>query len=149
VTAAEVFATTHDVFLALGMTPEDPADRDTADGRPATRAAAHARLARMLCVDLETSTEKERLDLAGYFAFRLTESLARAVRHVTEWHFHPDKPNIVVTSGSGEFLARKVMRRWLGGPIWRFESLRAKLGPDASTAACAYAVAVLCREREG
>ncbi len=36
--AAELFATTLDVFLTLGDIPEDQNDRDTADGRPATRA---------------------------------------------------------------------------------------------------------------
>ncbi|MFL6120051.1 helix-turn-helix domain-containing protein, partial [Actinophytocola sp.] len=52
--AAEFFATTHDVYLILGMTPADPADRDTADGRPATLECAHARLARMVCGDAES-----------------------------------------------------------------------------------------------
>jgi probable H4MPT-linked C1 transfer pathway protein len=134
VAAAELFATTQDVFLALGTTPEDPSDRDTADGRPATRAAAHARLARMLCADLESTSEKERLDLAGYFAFRLTEALARAVRHVAQRYFLDDKPSAAVVSGSGEFLARRVLRPLRGGPPWRVTSLAAKLGPEVSTA---------------
>ena len=37
--AAELFATTHDVYLTLGALPEKPDDTDTADGRPATREA--------------------------------------------------------------------------------------------------------------
>ena len=57
--AAEWFATTHDVYLLLGQVAEDPSDSDTADGRPATRAHAHARLARMLCADLESSSAAE------------------------------------------------------------------------------------------
>src|SRR5262249_41215090 len=61
--AAELFATTQDLFLILGWLPEEPANLNTPDGRPATRAAAHARLARMLCADLETSTEKERMSM--------------------------------------------------------------------------------------
>ncbi|QJW97198.1 hydantoinase/oxoprolinase family protein [Frigoriglobus tundricola] len=51
--AAELFATTLDVYLVLGMVPEDPNDRDTADGRPATRKYARARLARMFCGDAD------------------------------------------------------------------------------------------------
>ena len=51
--AAELFATTLDVYLTLGMIPEDPNDRDTADGRPATRKYARARLARMFCADAD------------------------------------------------------------------------------------------------
>ena len=46
--AAELFATTLDVYLLLDWIAEDAADRNTADGRPATKAAAHARLARMM-----------------------------------------------------------------------------------------------------
>ena len=34
--AAELFATTHDIFLVLGDVSPDPTDRSTADGRPAT-----------------------------------------------------------------------------------------------------------------
>src|SRR5262249_6004559 len=55
--AAEWSATPLDASLILGPVAEAPDDRNTADGRPATRAAAPARLARMLCADLETSTE--------------------------------------------------------------------------------------------
>ena len=62
--AAELFATTLDVYLLLDWIAEDAADRNTADGRPATKAAAHARLARMLCADLDSSTEQERMGLA-------------------------------------------------------------------------------------
>ncbi len=36
---AELFATTLDVYITLGETPEDPLDRNTADGGPASRAA--------------------------------------------------------------------------------------------------------------
>src|SRR5205085_10035094 len=45
--AAELFATTLDVYLILGKIPEDSTNLDTADGRPATIDLAHARLARM------------------------------------------------------------------------------------------------------
>src|SRR6266851_4711530 len=52
--AAELFATTLDVYLLLGEIPPDPNDRRTADGRRATVEAAHARMARMMCEDAET-----------------------------------------------------------------------------------------------
>src|SRR5207302_1770736 len=44
--AAELFATTLDVYLTLGEVSADSSDRATADGRPATPEAAIARLAR-------------------------------------------------------------------------------------------------------
>ncbi len=53
--ATELFATTQDAYLVLNLAGESPDDCNTADGRPATRAAADLRLARMLGADLETS----------------------------------------------------------------------------------------------
>ncbi len=58
--AAELFATTLDAYLLLGYIPEDAMDANTADGRPATKAYAEARIARMFCADVETSTAEDR-----------------------------------------------------------------------------------------
>src|SRR5262249_413708 len=57
--SAEFFATTLDVYLLLGQVAEDETDYGTADGRPATRLFAHARLARMLGGDGETCEREE------------------------------------------------------------------------------------------
>src|SRR5205085_2396523 len=59
-------ATTLDVFLALDDLPPDLADTDTADGRPATREHALARLNRMFCLDAET------VDVSALVAFAHT-----------------------------------------------------------------------------
>src|SRR5262249_35293630 len=99
--AAEVFATTRDIYLILGHLPEDPADCDTADGRPATRACAEARVARMICADLETSTRAERRKVAE-----------RA--HLDQWvqfvgcagaaaRSLPGEPETIILAGVGEF----------------------------------------------
>ena len=139
--AAELFATTLDVFLALGETPEDPADTNTADGRRATRAAAHARLARVLCADLETSTEEERRSLAERARGRLADALASAVDRVAGRL--PGPPRTFVLAGSGEFLARRVLRQRCENHPYQVVSLAERLGPEVSHAACAYAVAAL------
>ena len=55
--AAELFATMQDVYLVLGLVPDDPADTGTADGRPATAPLAHARLARMQFTDMAVLPE--------------------------------------------------------------------------------------------
>jgi (4-(4-[2-(gamma-L-glutamylamino)ethyl]phenoxymethyl)furan-2-yl)methanamine synthase len=141
--AAELFATTRDAYLVLGEVPEDPADVDTADGRPATRPLAHARLARMLCADLETSTADERLELASRTAARQAETIAAAMQHVSGRLSEP--PATVIIAGSGEHLAARA----LAATGWksRVVSLRQELGEAASVAACACAVAVLAAER--
>ena len=52
----------------------------------------------------------------------------------------PSSPTTAVISGSGEFLARRLVCEA------KTISLAEKLGPTVSSAACAYAVAMLARE---
>jgi probable H4MPT-linked C1 transfer pathway protein len=164
--AAEVFATTLDVYLLLGRIPEDESDRDTADGRPATRRRAHSRLARMFGSDgelMESVFTHSLACLCHSVQWRLLRDAFTQVGRVLE-----AKPAVCVLSGSGEFLARDA---WAGdeqlrglnpllspappegrgepdsGP--RLVSLSERLGPEISRAACAYAVAVLAAETEG
>jgi hypothetical protein len=142
--AAELFATTLDACLVLGLLPEDPDDTSTADGRPATRAAAHARLARMICADLETTTEEERRSRAEHALAYLVNIIGSAVDYVEEQL--PDLPRTFVLAGSGEFLARRVLRQGRGYSPSRVLSVAELLGPKVSQAACASAVAILASE---
>jgi probable H4MPT-linked C1 transfer pathway protein len=141
--AAELFATTLDVYLTLGSVPADANDRNTADGRPATRPAAEARLARMLCADLETSTAEERREIADRAAERqrqlLRGGLARILSRVPA-------PQTIVLAGEGEFLAADVLRSLPKLSTASVISLNQVLGPANSQAACAHAVAVLAVE---
>lgn len=183
--AAELFATTLDVYLVLGMIPEDPDDRDTADGRPATRKYASARLARMYCADAEMmpedSTEmlvdgvlnaqiqflRECIDRARG-RLRMLDSTGSETREarargnlwdllrrelaILLWRGKPKRiemppffgesePVAYIVSGSGEFLAQRA----ISPP--HHTSLNDELGPEVSTCAPAYAVAVLAAER--
>lgn len=137
--AAELFATTQDVYLLLGHLQEEPDNRDTADAQPFTREASHRRLARMLCADLETSSAEERLDLARFAHENMMADL-------TGWLLRRESaPPCVVVSGEGEFLAREALQRvWDEVPT--IVSLTQRLGPEVSKAACAYAVAALYAE---
>jgi len=136
--AAELFATTLDVYLLLGELPEDADDRNTADGRPATRDAARARLARMLGADSEIFSMTDALVLARDVFSRQLALLQNAIKDQTT--VISRNPGAVVISGSGEFLARKVLENV------KAISLADQLGPDISQSACAYAVAVLAQE---
>lgn len=164
--AAEFFATTLDAYLTLGFVPEELADCDTADGRPATRTYARARLCRMLCADPDTIPE-ERVEELARFAY--TEQLNRIKRcegvvrdrlkdmptsfddrsFVQRLHDERDPPGAPkrvthVVSGSGEFLARRVSDECDG--VTNGVSLSDQLGPAVSACAPAYAVAVLAAE---
>jgi probable H4MPT-linked C1 transfer pathway protein len=140
--AAEWFATMLDVYLLLGDLSESESS-DTADGRPATRPLAHARLARLLCADGETCSEKVTHQLAERAARSQLRLLRRALRRVMRRMTEP--PRTVLLSGSGEFLGRQVVRDQ-GDPTLRVISLSAQFRPELSAAACAYAVAVLSAE---
>jgi hypothetical protein len=61
----------------------------------------------------------------------------------------PGPPAAILASGSGEFLAPVVLGQQEVFPSCPLLSLAQKLGPNVSMAACAHAVAVLCREAEG
>lgn len=142
--AAELFATMRDVYLVLGQVEELSQDQDTADGGPATRAAAELRLARMLGADLETSTPAERHHLAQRALERQRALVRSALAQVADRLAGPMET--IVLAGEGERLARHVVQ---GCPFLssaRLVSLHEELGETASRSACAHAVAVLAAE---
>jgi probable H4MPT-linked C1 transfer pathway protein len=153
--AAELFATTYDVYLVLGNLPENEADTDTADGRPATRQYAYDRLRRMLCGDRETISAElveqlahdvmmyQRgliLDAFGQTWCAFQSELDRQGRRRYERY-----KRTAVVCGSGEFLAQSVT---VGHEDCEAVlSVADRLGPAVSACAPAYAVAVLATGR--
>ncbi len=142
--AAELFATTLDVYLTLGEAEPDPSDLSTADGRPATVDAARARLARMVGADRDGFSDADAADLARSADSALLARLESAARRACGATTGP--PRSAVVSGSGESLARRLAARLLG-PDATILGLRDAWGPAASAAACAHALLVLARER--
>ncbi len=138
--AAEVFATTLDVYLVLDFLAEDETDCNTADGRPATKRWAHARLARMLGGDAELVPPEDTGALASASMDRQAALISQAVANVCRRM--PERPSVVVISGSGEFLASMVAT----SAGFQVVSLTQILGAEISAALCAYAVAILASE---
>ena len=143
--AAELFATTLDAYLLLGAIPEDWADTNTADGRPATKTRAEARIARMLCADLETSTADQRRKLVERVLRRQVMALGSAFMSVAKRL--PSLPQTVLLAGEGEFLAKLALQEQKDIPPCRAVILSDPLGAAISQAACAYAVAMLAAEK--
>jgi probable H4MPT-linked C1 transfer pathway protein len=139
--AAELFATTLDVYLMLDLVPEDDEDNNTADSRPATKSWAHARLARMLGGDDDTVSDQDTRALALAAMDRQKKHIRDALQAVNRRM--PESPRCHVISGSGEFLARQVVAP-AGATVI---SLEEYLGPHVSGAACAYAVAWLANQQ--
>ena len=145
---AELFATTQDVYVVLGMVPESPDDRDTADGRPLTIAYSLARLARMLGGDRETAPDGLAIDLANSVHRLLLADIAEATRRVYFGPENPPKLRTVIVAGAGEFLARQIPPLVPGTEtIRQVVSLNDELGPAVSACAPAHAVAVLATEQ--
>lgn len=146
--ASELFATTRDVYVVLGLLPEQPDDRDTADGRSATVEFSLARLARMLGADREMMSDDEIIHFATQVHSSLYFRLAMSARQA--YYGSPDPPELrtAIVSGEGEFLARRIVEKeFQGAPIERIVSLNDKLGPAVSACAPAYALAILASER--
>ena len=160
---AEFFATTLDVYLTLGMIPENMADTDTADGRPATKAHARARLCRMLGGDAETvAVENIKSLVEGLYEqqrdrIQYCEAIVRSrletmpSSRMPGYATNPELDELsagdrvtYIVSGAGEFLARRAacLLDEPGEDI----SLTDRLGPAVSACAPAYAVAVLATE---
>lgn len=139
----EVFATTRDVYLILERLPEDAATTDTADHRPATKAAARRRLARMIAADQESFNHRDALALAAVVAKAQAKRLRLAVDKVVT--AMSQKPHKIILSGHGDFLIQAAME---GTPYNLLPRvlLTQELGPENSRCAPAYALATLARE---
>lgn len=140
--ARELFATTLDVYLALGDMEEDGQDHDTADGRPATIEQAHARMARMLCASPRDLQESEVVRMAETVAAKQRQLLGDAITKVLATAGRV--PDTILLSGEGSFLGEQVVAELeLAASLLTLDDL---LGPGLSRVAPALAVAVLAGE---
>jgi probable H4MPT-linked C1 transfer pathway protein len=138
----EWFATTLDVYLLLEDIAESASHTHTADGRPATKAAARQRIARMIGSPEPQFHHRDAIEIARAVAEAQLQRLCRAVQQVLAvWDGAAD---VVILSGQGEFLARRVVQRV--GLKARLVSLTQHLGRSASIAAPAHALAALARQ---
>ena len=142
--AAELFASTLDVYLTLGNIPANPLDLSTADGRPSTPDASRDRLARMIGADRDGFSCDDALAFSRAVDSCLVDRLAHAVELAC--HSTIGRPSAAVIAGSGDFLARRLARRVIApeGPV---VSLKEAWGELASAAGCAYALVQLATER--
>jgi probable H4MPT-linked C1 transfer pathway protein len=139
--AAELFATTLDIHLLTGDIDENPADTDTANGKPATKECAWDRLVRMLCCDRDEVTFDEAVQVARFLADVQRQRLAGALERVV--HRVSDGCQSMIVSGSGSFLARRLISENRKTKDANLILLSEQFSPEVAEAACAYAVAQL------
>ncbi|MFO0820225.1 MAG: hydantoinase/oxoprolinase family protein [Pirellulales bacterium] len=143
--AMELFATALDAYLILGDAPEDPHDDNTADGRPATRLAARARLARLFCADADQFSQDDARIVAEAIVNAQTSRIADALQKVIA--SMREAPTTVVMAGQGETLVRRVLAT-LEKPL-KTVSLAQLAGRVVSQCGPAHSLAVLAREASG
>lgn len=140
-TAQEWFATSGDAYVLSGDLPEEPQADWTADGRPATKSFAAARLARAICADRTLFSAEDAQRAAGEIAEAQLKLLAAAFEQVTAQL----TAEVAIVAGEGEFLGRRLLEQiGFGG---RVVSLAEHWQPAVSRCGPAHAVAVLARER--
>jgi (4-(4-[2-(gamma-L-glutamylamino)ethyl]phenoxymethyl)furan-2-yl)methanamine synthase len=144
--AAEMFASTLDIYLVLGDIPSEPTNLSTADGRPATADAARDRLARMIGADRDGFSALDAISFAQAAEDCLIARLSQAAERACAATI--GRPGAAVIGGSGSFLARRLADRLitLGGPVI---SLADAWGEVAAAAGCAFALLTLAAERLG
>jgi hypothetical protein len=145
--AAELFATMLDVDLLLETIPEDETNCQTADGRPATVACAHDRIARMVCCDRNEINLAEARSIARSFREAQQRQVSAAIDAVVGRDAAPVQT--VIVSGSGESAGRAILAQHPRTRSATIVRIAESLSPALADAACAYSVANLAWERCG
>ncbi len=136
--AAELFAVSADVHLWLGHIQEQDYTCETPDGRGRSRCEAAARIARIVCADLEILSDDDVTAIAEHVSRAQTRQIAAAIRQVVR-RIGSSGPRSAVLAGQGTFLGRAAAE---AAGLAAYD-LAGDLGPAAARAAPAAAVASL------
>jgi probable H4MPT-linked C1 transfer pathway protein len=111
--ASELFAQSADAHLVLGNISEDEYTTETADGRGKTRNEALARLARVVCADMEMLTEEEIVQIATYVYSRQVAQVAEGLSQVYSRvrSLASNEIPVVATGIGKDFLAKAAAER--------------------------------------
>jgi probable H4MPT-linked C1 transfer pathway protein len=142
--AAEHFALAADVHLWLGRIDEDDYTCETPDGRGRSRAESAARLARMVCADMELLRPDDITAIAEHVSRAQVRQIGAGIRQVTR-RLGPACPRLAVFAGQGTFLARSAAEA--AGLATR--DMAEDVGPEMARAAPAAAVAYLLATMAG
>jgi probable H4MPT-linked C1 transfer pathway protein len=106
--SSELFAQSGDVHLLLDNINEEEYTTEATDGRGKTKKEAMARLARVVCADIEMLTEQDIMNMAQFIYERQLEQIVGGLIQVYE-RIQPllvqEKIRVVVTGFGRKFLA--------------------------------------------
>jgi len=111
--SSELFAQSGDVHLVLGNITEEEYTTETADGRGKTRREAMARLARVVCADIEMLTEQEIVQIARHIHNRQIEQVAEGLSQVYSRTktLTAEKIPLVITGIGKDFIAKTAAQK--------------------------------------
>ncbi|MBD3192199.1 MAG: hypothetical protein GF308_16280 [Candidatus Heimdallarchaeota archaeon] len=140
--ASELFATTGDIYLLLGDITEEEFTVETADGKPATVEHAKARLARIVCADINQLTTEEIMQIAKQIRKRQLTQISQAFNKIlTDYrNRYSLNPTIILTGAGAKSLGIALLRE---NGIYEQQLLDESLGKKESIALPAVAVAAL------
>ena len=141
--AAELFAIAADVYRWLERIDDGGYTCETPDGRGRSRTEAGARLARVVCADLDMLSADAITAIAEHVAQVQMRQIAGAIRQVLR-RLGSAAPSYAVLAGQGAFIGRAAAQH--AGLATR--ELAEEIGSAAARAAPAAAVALLLAERE-
>ncbi|MEM3379092.1 MAG: hydantoinase/oxoprolinase family protein [Candidatus Bathyarchaeia archaeon] len=144
--SSELFAQSGDVHLILGSITAKEYTSETADGRGKTLREAMARLARVVCADIEMLTEQELLEMARYIYGKQVEQVAEGLSEVYSRvkAFATGDVPVVVTGIGRNFLARAAAEKIGADKIIDLGEL---LSGDVTVASPAVGVALMIASR--
>lgn len=140
--ASEFFATTGDVYLLLGLISEDEFTGETADGKPVSKENAKARLARVVCSDINQLAHNDIMDIARQVKEKQFEKLSDALNQsLTRFRIMYELNPEIILIGSGA--------KTIGISLLRMNGIYEQIITDdildesSLNSFCAFAVAVL------
>lgn len=135
--AAEHFAVIADVHLWRGRIEESDYTCDTPDGRGRSRLEAGARLARMVCADLEMLGAAGITGIADHVARMQVRQIVSGLRQVIR-RLGARCPRVAVLAGQGAFVAREAADEVGLAPCDLADGMGAAVARATPAAAVAY-----------
>jgi hypothetical protein len=140
--ASELFALSGDVHLILGNITEKDYPSETADGRGKTVPESLARLARVVCADIEMLTRQEIIGMAQYIYEKQIQQVTAGLIKIYAYtkSLSSGKVPVVVTGLGKNFIARKAAEKVDADSIVDLGTL---LPQNAALATPAFGVALM------
>lgn len=138
--SSEYFAQSADVNLVLGKINEKDYNVDTPDGRGPTYYESLARIARVICGDLNILSEGEIIEISKYIYEKQVEKISSGINRLIKNIGIDFRKYPAYIAGVGSFLARDSLIK-LG-----FKDIRALgdyIGYNAASAVPSYALAIM------